>query len=48
VLAAEHLLRLAGFDFGSQFVEPRGQIIGDRLTSLRPFREDGEVVDAPL
>src|SRR4029079_15123456 len=45
---AEHLLGLAGVDFGGELVEPRRQIVGDRLTRLRPLREDGQIVDAPL
>jgi hypothetical protein len=47
VLAAEHLLRLAGFDFADQFVEAASEILGDRLPRLRPFDEDGEILDAP-
>ena len=48
VLAAEHLLRLAGLDFADQLVEPAREVFGDRLPRLRPFDEDGEIVDAPL
>jgi hypothetical protein len=48
VLAAEHLLGLARFDLGPELVEPRRQVFGDRFAGLRPFGEDGEVLDAPL
>jgi hypothetical protein len=44
VLAAEHLLGLARFDFGEELVETARQIVGDRLPGLRPFDQDGEVV----
>jgi hypothetical protein len=43
VLAAEHLLGLAALDFGGEFVEPAGEIVGDRLAGLQPFHEDGQI-----
>jgi hypothetical protein len=42
VLAAEHLLRLAGLDRRRQLVEPAPEIVGDRFTGLRPLDQDGE------
>ncbi len=48
VLAAEHLLRLAGLDRRRQLVEPAPEIVGDRFTGLRPLDQDSEVVDPPL
>ena len=48
VLAAEHLLRFASFDFRAEIVEPAHQIVDDRLARLRPFDEDGEIVGAAL
>jgi hypothetical protein len=48
VLAAEHLLGLAGHDLGVEIVEPPGQIGGDVLARLPPLDEDGEIVDAAL
>jgi hypothetical protein len=44
VLAAEHLLRLTGVDFGRQPVERAPEIVGDRLPRLGPFREDRQVL----
>src|SRR4029079_14017403 len=43
----EHLLGLAGVDFGGELVEPRRQIVGDPLTRLRPLREARQTVCAP-
>jgi hypothetical protein len=48
VLAAEHLLRLAGVDFRRQLVEPLREIVDDGFARLRPFDEDAQVVDALL
>jgi hypothetical protein len=48
VLAAEHLLGFAGFDFRGQVVEPLRQVVEDRLTGLRPLDEDGEIVHPRL
>jgi hypothetical protein len=48
VLAAEHLLGLAGFDLRGQLVEPFRQIGGDVLARLRPFDQDGQIVGAAL
>jgi hypothetical protein len=45
VLAAEHLLRLAGVHLRAQFVERAAEVFGDRFAGLGPFDEDGEVVD---
>jgi hypothetical protein len=47
VLAAEHLLRLAGFDLADQFIEAAREILGHRLPRLRPFDQHREIVDAP-
>jgi hypothetical protein len=44
VLAAEHLLRLAGIDGGREIVETLGQIFGNWLSGFRPFNKDGKVV----
>jgi hypothetical protein len=46
VLSAEHFFRLAGVDDRGELVEGARKIAGDRLTRLRPFDEDGEVVGA--
>jgi len=48
VLAAEHLLGLARFDFGGQLVEPLGEIGQDVFPRLDPFDEHGEIVGAAL
>jgi hypothetical protein len=48
VLAAEHLLRLAGLDFSPELVEAFRQIGDDVLARLGPFDEDCEIVDTPL
>jgi hypothetical protein len=48
VLAAEHLLGFAGFDFGAELVERPRQIVADRLSGLGPFDQHGQIVDAPL
>ena len=39
VLAAEHLLGLAGVDFARKIVEAAAEIVGDRLARLGPFDE---------
>ena len=44
VLAAEHLLDLAGLHFLIERVEPLGELGVDRLPRLGPFDEHGEVV----
>jgi hypothetical protein len=44
VLAAEHLLGLAGVYFLREIVEAPGEILGDRLTRLRPFDEHAEIL----
>ncbi len=46
VLAAEHLLGLAGVDLRGELVEPAGEVVGDRLARFGPFDEHGEVVGA--
>jgi hypothetical protein len=46
VLAAEHLLGLSGVDLSRQIVERPPEIIGHRLSRLRPLGEDREVVEA--
>jgi hypothetical protein len=48
VLAAEHLLRLAGLDFSPELVEAFRQIGDDILARLGPFDQDREIVDTPL
>jgi hypothetical protein len=48
VLAAEHLLRFAGFDLGTELVEAACQIVEDGLPRLRPFDENRQIVDAAL
>src|SRR4029453_6990140 len=44
VLAAEHLLRLAGVDRAGEIVEALGEIVGNWLSGFRPLNEDGKVV----
>jgi hypothetical protein len=44
VLAAEHLLDLAGVDLHLEAVQRLGELGVDRLARLRPLDEDGEVV----
>jgi hypothetical protein len=46
VLAAEHLLRLAGLDFGAQLVEPFRQVGRDVLPGPGPLDENGQISDA--
>jgi hypothetical protein len=46
VLAAEHLLRLAGIHRGRQVVEAASQIVSDRLACFRPLDENGQIVGA--
>jgi hypothetical protein len=48
VLAAEHLLRLAGVDLRGQIVQRATEIVGNRLPRLCPFDEHREVVHTPL
>jgi hypothetical protein len=48
VLAAEHLLRLAGFDFPAELVEPAREVVEHRFTGLRPLDQHGEIVDPRL
>src|SRR4029453_16265148 len=48
VLAAEHLLGLAGFDLGAEIVEALREVAGDVLAGLGPLDEHGEIVGAPL
>ena len=48
VLAAEHLLGLAGVDHGRELVEPAGEIVQHRLPAFGPFDEDGEILGAAL
>jgi hypothetical protein len=43
VLAAEHLLGLAGVDLRGEIVEGAAEVIGDRLPGLGPLDENGEV-----
>jgi hypothetical protein len=44
VLAAEHLLGLAGVHFLREIVEALGEIVDDRLAGLRPFDEHAEIL----
>ena len=46
VLAAEHLLGLAGVDFRRQIVEAAREIVGDRLARLRPLDQHAEILGA--
>ncbi len=46
VLAAEHLLDLAGLDFGLQLVETAHEIAADVLAGVEPLAQDDEVVGA--
>src|SRR5688572_33248344 len=46
VLAAEHLLRLAGIHLGGEILERLAQVLGDRLAGLRPLDEHGEILAA--
>ncbi len=46
VLAAEHLLGLAGVDEGRELIEGAAEIVGHRLPRLRPLDEDMEILDA--
>jgi hypothetical protein len=48
VLAAEHLLGLAGVDLRGEVLERAAQVVGHRLAGLGPLDQDGKVVDAPL
>jgi hypothetical protein len=45
VLAAEHLLGLAGVDLGGEVVERTPQIVGHRLAGLGPFGEHGKILE---
>jgi hypothetical protein len=47
VLAAEHLLDLAGVDLLLEPVERVRELGVDALTRLRPFNENGEIVVLP-
>ena len=44
VLAAEHLLRLAGIDLGREFVEPAAEVFEHRFPGLHPLHEHGEIL----
>jgi hypothetical protein len=46
VLAAEHLLDLAGLDFLVERLESLGELGIDRLPRFGPLDEDGEIVGA--
>ena len=48
VLAAEHLLGLAGLDLGGEVVEPAREVVGNRLARVGPLDQHGEVLDAPV
>jgi hypothetical protein len=48
VLAAEHLLDLAGLHFLLERVERLAELRVDRLPGLRPLGEDGEILAALL
>ena len=46
VLAAEHLLDLAGLDFDLQLVEPAHEVAADVLAGVEPLAQDDQVVGA--
>jgi hypothetical protein len=46
VLAAEHLLDLAGFDLALELVEAGGELGFDGFALLQPVGEDREILDA--
>jgi hypothetical protein len=48
VLAAEHLLGLAGIDLCREVVERAAQILPDWLSGFSPLDQDGQVVDLAL
>jgi hypothetical protein len=48
VLAAEHLLGLAGVDGFGKILEAAGKIVGHRLASLSPLHQDCEILGATL
>jgi len=45
VLAAQHLLGLAGVDLCGEIVEGAAEIVRDRLAGLGPLGEDREIVE---
>jgi hypothetical protein len=44
VLAAEHLLGLAGVNLRGEVVQRTAEIVRDGFSGLGPFGEDGEIV----
>jgi hypothetical protein len=46
VLAAEHLLRLAGVDLRGEIVERARELLGNGLSGLNPLDEDVQVLGA--
>jgi hypothetical protein len=48
VLATEHFLDLAGIDGVREILEATCEIVGDRLASLGPLHQDGEILGATL
>jgi hypothetical protein len=48
VLAAEHLLRLGGFHFLTEFLESLREVRGDVLSAAGPFVKNRQVVAPPL
>jgi hypothetical protein len=48
VLAAEHLLRLAGVHLRGEIVEGAAEVVVYRLAGLRPLDEHVQVVELPL
>jgi hypothetical protein len=48
VLAAEHLLDLAGLDLLIQRLERLRELGVDRLTRFRPLHQNGEILALPL
>jgi hypothetical protein len=46
MLAAEHLLGLAGVDLAAELVERAAEILRDRLAGFGPLDEDVQVVEA--
>jgi hypothetical protein len=48
VLAAEHLLRLAGVDLRGEIVERAREVVLDGLAGFGPLDEHGQIVGTPL
>jgi hypothetical protein len=48
VLAAEHLLDLAGLDLGGEAGQSLLELVADRLPAFGPFDQNGEIVGPTL